>query len=170
MRMETERLILRRFEDGDIDALYAYLSDQEVVKWEPYEPIGREQTKAILQERMATDEMIAMELKENHTVIGNVYLGDRPFQAKELGYLLNRAYWGRGYAAEACAAVLERAFLEGTHRVYAECDPQNIRSWRLLERLGFRREAHLRQNVYFRVDGNGNPVWKDTFIYGKLKE
>ena len=169
MRTETERLILRRFEDGDIDALYAYLSDREVVEWEPYEPIGREQTKEILQERMATDEMIAMELKDNHTVIGNVYLGDRPFQAKELGYLLNRAYWGYGYATEACAAVLERAFLEGTHRVYAECDPENERSWRLLERLGFRREAHLWQNVYFWRDVHGNPIWKDTYIYGKLK-
>lgn len=169
MRIETERLILRKFDAGDEEDLYAFLSDSEVVKWEPYEPITREQAEAALQERRKTDEMIAIELKEKHVLIGNVYLGDRPFCAKELGYLLNRTYWGRGYASEACAAVVKKAFEDGVHRVYAECDPENTRSWRLLERLGFEREAHLHSNVFFWRDGQGNPIWKDTFIYGKRK-
>lgn len=169
MRIETERLILRKFEAGDEEDLYAFLSDIEVVKWEPYAPMTRAQAADALQARMATDEMIAMELKNNRRVIGNVYLGSRPFDAKEIGFLLHQAYWGQGYAQEACAAVLERVFQEGTHRVYAECDPENERSWRLLERLGFRREAHLWQNVYFWRDAHGNPLWKDTYIYGKLK-
>lgn len=170
MRIETERLILRGFEAEDEVALYTYLSDQEVVKWEPYEPITREQTKAVLQERMATDEMIAMEMKESHTVIGNVYMGKRPFEAAEMGYILHRAYWGQGYAQEACRAAMAQAFAAGVHRIYAECDPENIRSWKLLERLGFNREGHLRQNVYFHTDGDGKPIWKDTFVYGRLKE
>lgn len=169
MRIETERLILRLFESGDEAALYAYLSDKEVVKWEPYAPITRDQIGEVLRERMASDEMIAIELKENHTVIGNVYLGKSAFRARELGYLLNRAYWGRGYATEACTAAVEKAFADGAHRVYAECDPGNEKSWRLLERLGFIREAHLRENVYFWLDENGCPIWKDTYIYGKLK-
>lgn len=169
MRIETERLILRRFEAGDEEALYAFLSDAEVVKWEPYRPIAREEAKDALGSRMETDEMIAIVLKENQQVIGNVYLGERPFFAKELGYLLNRAYWGRGYATEACRAVVEKAFEEGMHRVYAECDPGNEKSWRLLERLGFVREGHLHGNVYFWQDEKGNPIWKDTYIYGKVK-
>ena len=53
-------------------------------------------------------------------------------------------------------------------RIYAECDPLNTRSWKLLEALGFRREAHLLQNVYFWKDEGGKPIWKDTYIYGKL--
>ena len=57
------------------------------------------------------------------------------------------------------------AFREGAHRVYAECDPRNTASWKLLEAGGFRREAHFRQNIWFRTDENGEPVWKDTYVY-----
>ena len=60
------------------------------------------------------------------------------------------------------------AFAAGVHRIYAECDPENENSWRLLERLGFSREAHLRQNVYFWKDTDGNPIWKDTYVYARL--
>ncbi len=57
---------------------------------------------------------------------------------------------------------------EGTHRVYAECDPRNTASWKLLERSGLRREAHFRQNIRFRKDAAGEPVWKDTCVYAVL--
>ena len=60
-------------------------------------------------------------------------------------------------------------FRDGAHRVYAECDPRNLPSWRLLERLGFRREAHFRQNLYFRKDAGGAPIWKDTYVYALLE-
>ena len=61
-------------------------------------------------------------------------------------------------------------FSKGIHRIYAECDPDNAPSWRLLESLGFRKEAHYRKNVYFWKDHNGNPVWKDTFVYALLND
>lgn len=64
--------------------------------------------------------------------------------------------------------MINQAFASGVHRIYAECDPQNENSWRLLESLGFRREAHLRKNVYFWRDEDGNPRWKDTYLYAKL--
>lgn len=46
----------------------------------------------------------------------------------------------------------------------------NVNSWHLLEKLGFTREAHLCQNVYFNTDANGNPIWKDTFVYAILNK
>ncbi len=55
-----------------------------------------------------------------------------------------------------------------TNARISECDPENTNSWRLLEALGFTREAFLRQNVYFWKDENENPIWKDTYIYGLL--
>ena len=168
MRIETDRLILRNFEEKDLEDLYAMLSDGEVVKYEPYLPMDREAVKQELLQRMGSDEFLAMELKENGRVIGNVYLGKRPFDSAELGYLLARAYWKQGYAGEACRAAVEQVFNGGVHRIYAECDPENAASWRLLERLGFEREARLKQNVFFWRDREGNPIWKDTFIYGKL--
>ena len=168
MRIETARLILRPFEEKDLEDLYALLSDGEVVKYEPYLPMDREAVRQELLQRIGSDEFLAMELKENGRVIGNVYLGKRPFDSAELGYLLARAHWKQGYAGEACRAAVAYLFGQGVHRIYAECDPENTASWRLLERLAFEREAHLKQNVFFWRDREGNPIWKDTFIYGKL--
>lgn len=168
--IETPRLLLRRYREGDLEDLHQYLSDPEVVRFEPYRPMDMEETKDELQRRINSGEMIAVELKDAGKLIGNVYLGRREFQSMELGYVFNRAYWGRGLAAEACRAVLEQAFAQGTHRVYAECDPENESSWRLLEALGFEREGFLRQNVFFWADEDGSAIWKDTYIYGKLNE
>ena len=61
--------------------------------------------------------------------------------------------------------MIGNAFGKGFHRVCAECDPRNERSWKLLEKAGMRRETHFRQNIYFRRDANGAPVWKDTYVY-----
>ena len=87
--------------------------------------------KQELLQRMGSDEFLAMELKENGCVIGNVYLGKRPFDSAELGYLLARAYWKQGYAGEACRAAVAYLFGQGVHRIYAECDPENTASWLL---------------------------------------
>lgn len=166
--IETERLILRRYKKEDLQDLFEYVSDTKVVEYEPYKPLTLNETKENLNWRMETDEMIAIEMKHSHKMIGNVYMGKREFESLELGYVLNRNYWGFGYAAEACKALIQQAFSNGIHRIYAECDPENKNSWKLLESLGFRREAHLRKNVYFWKDENGKAIWKDTFIYAKL--
>lgn len=71
--LQTERLRLRRFQDSDLQDLYEYLSDEEVVRYEPYKPMSLEETKDNLAWRVSTDEMIAVELKEKHKLIGNVY-------------------------------------------------------------------------------------------------
>ena len=128
-----------------------------------------EETKEKLAWRMGTQEMIAAELKDTHKMIGNVYLGKREFEALEMGFVFNRNYQRKGYAAESCRALIDLAFRAGIHRVFAECDPDNASSWRLLEALGFRREAHLRENVFFWRDENGAPLWKDTYVYGRLR-
>lgn len=166
--LETDALVLRRFRESDLEDLYEYLSDGEVVKYEPYKPMDRAEVRENLQWRISTDEMIAVELKAEHKLIGNVYLGKRDFSSLELGYVFNRSYWGCHFAKESCAALIERAFSQGVHRIYAECDPENPNSWKLLEALGLTREAHLRQNVFFWRDEQGRPIWKDTFVYAIL--
>lgn len=168
MIAETERLILRRYKKEDLQDLFEYLSDQEVVEYEPYRPLTLNETKENLEWRIGTEEMIAVELKNSHKMIGNVYLGKREFEALEIGYVFNRNYWGHGYALESCSMLIQQAFSNDIHRIYAECDPRNKSSWKLLEALEFQREAHLRKNVYFWKDENGKPIWKDTYIYAKL--
>lgn len=165
--VETERLILRRYMPSDLEDLYEYLSDPEVVAYEPYRPMTKEEVRENLNWRISTEEMIAVELKATGKMIGNVYLGKREFDALEIGYVFRRDAWGKGYAQESCEKLIDLAFRNGAHRIFAECDPQNRNSWALLERLGFEREAHLKKNVYFWRDESGRPIWKDTYIYAK---
>ena len=167
---ESERLILRRYKKDDMLDLFEYLSDKEVVKYEPYKPLSFDETKENLEWRIGTDEMIAVELKNMHKMIGNVYMGKRDFEALEIGYVFNQNYWGNGYAAESCKALIKQAFSNGVHRIYAECDPDNKNSWKLLEALEFQREAHFRKNVYFWRDETGKEIWKDTYVYAKLND
>ena len=69
MILETERLILRRYTADDLNDLYEYLSDDEVVRFEPYKAMSLEETKGNLEWRIGTDEMIAVELKSEHKMI-----------------------------------------------------------------------------------------------------
>ena len=168
--LETERLLLRPFREGDRADLYEFLSQLEHDEFEGYPGISYENCLEQLQTRLGSEEYFALELKESGKVVGNVYCGSRDFRAKEVGCIVNERFRRRGYAADALSAVVADAFRSGVHRVYAECDPRNERSWRLLECVGFRREAHLRQNIYFHVDAQGEPIWKDTYVYALLNE
>lgn len=166
--IETHRLILRNFKNEDYEDLYEFLSQRKDDILEGYPEITYDNGKEHLKYRVGSDEFIAIELKENAKVIGNVYIGNREFETKEIGYIINKNYQRRGYASEAVKAVIEREFANKTHRIFAECAPQNECSWRMMERLGFAREACFRQNVYFRKDKNGNPIWQDTYVYSLL--
>ena len=103
-------------------------------------------------------------------MIGNIYYGNRDDEAREVGYIINARYRRQGFACEALCAVIENGFRQGVHRIYAACDARNTASWKLLEKAGLEREAHLRQNVFFHRDANGAPIWKDTLIYAILNE
>ena len=167
--IRTERLLLRPFRESDYDDLFEFLVQLEDDEFEGYPGITYENGREHLKYRLGSKEFYAMELTESGKVIGNIYCGSRDFAAKEVGYIVNKRYQRRGCAAEALTAVIAQAFREGVHRVYAECDPGNVPSWKLLEKVGLRREAHLRQNIWFRRDENGAPVWKDTLIYAILE-
>ena len=126
-RIETQRLLLRPFEKTDYDDLFELLSQRKYDEFEAYPEITY----------------------ENGRVIGNVYFGNRDFEAKEVGYIINKNYQRQGYASEAIKAVIDDGFKNNVHRVYAECNPNNTCSWQLLEHLHFKREAFFKQNVYF---------------------
>ena len=162
--------MLRPFRETDRADLYEFLAQLEDDEFEGYPGITWENCLPHLRERLESTEYLAIELKETGRVIGNICLGDRDCMAKEAGCIVNERFRRRGYAAEALSAAVDDAFRSGVHRVYAQCDPRNERSWRLLEKVGFRREALLRQNVFFHRDALGEPIWKDTFIYARLNE
>lgn len=103
-------------------------------------------------------------------MIGNIYYGNRDFAAKEVGYIINKHHQRQGFAFEALRAVINDAFANGVHRVFAECDPRNTCSWKLLEKVGLEREAHFKQNVFIKRDQNGKPLWKDTYVYAIVND
>lgn len=165
--MRTQRLELRRFLPKDWEQVHAYLSDPEVVAFEPYDPKTPEESREFAAFAADSPDFWAVCLEG--VLIGQVYFSKGEQDTWELGYVFHRGYWGRGFAVEACRALLGEAFRSwGAHRAEANCDPGNSPSWRLLERLGFRREGVFLENVFFRRDGAGNPVWKDTYTYGLL--
>ncbi len=168
--IETQRLLLRPFEQKDYDDLYEFLSQRREEQFEAYPGITCENGREHLAYRLGSGDFFAMELKQTGKVIGNIYFGARDFDAREVGYIVNKDYQRRGYAGEALKALLAWGFENGLHRAYAECDPRNECSWALLEKMGFRREALLRQNVWFQRDDQGTPIWQDTYVYAMLAQ
>ncbi len=80
---------------------------------------------AEIESRSNSDEFYAIELKKEQKVIGNIYLGHRDFNTRELGYVLNKNYLHMGYGSAAALAAIRYAFSIGVHRVYAETCPEN---------------------------------------------
>jgi RimJ/RimL family protein N-acetyltransferase len=172
--IETERLLLREFRAEDEQDIHEYASDPEVVRLMIWGPNTPEITKTYLtkeliaQERWPRSEIgLAIELKSERRAIGSIGLRikDERNRAADLGYVLNRAYWGQGYMVEAGLAVLDAAFRAmELHRVWATCDPRNRASYRVMEKLGMRREAH------FRKDAMDKGEWHDSYLYAILAE
>lgn len=169
--MKTERLFIRKFTPDDWRDLYEYLSREEVVKFEPYEVFTEEASQQEAVRRSKDSSFWAVCLNDSGKLIGNIYLAKQDFDTWELGYVFNADYQGNGYATEAAKALLNDVFNnQKAYRVIAMCNPLNTSSWRLLERLGFRKEGHLLKNIYFKKDKDGNPIWSDTYEYAILAE
>ena len=170
MRIETERLIIRNFTLEDEADLCEYMLQRVNAKFEAYPDFTASKSKAEIEFRSKSDEFFAIELKSEHKVIGNIYMGKRDFNSRELGYVLNEKYQRQGYGSEAAKAIMQYYFKEGMHRIFAETCPDNIASWKTMEKIGMQREAHLRKNVSFHQDAEGNPIYWDTYIYAMLKD
>jgi [ribosomal protein S5]-alanine N-acetyltransferase len=171
--IETDRLKVRAFLPDDAVDLHEYLSDPAVYVFEPGAPVSLAEANEMAQQRALGSDFWAVELKENRKQIGHLYFNRvDPDERKmwELGYIFNPEYQKQGFASEAARALVEYAFrnLE-VHRIMARCDPRNTPSWKLLEGIGFRREAHFRMYGFFRRDAQGHPLWHDAYEYAMLE-
>ncbi|EIM75358.1 acetyltransferase [Nitratireductor aquibiodomus RA22] len=109
---------------------------------------------------------LAVIRREDSALLGEVLLkmASKDALQAEIGYIFSPDFSGEGYATEAVRMMLDIGFSEyGFHRIFARLDPLNKGSVGVVERLRFRREAHLLQNDRF------NGVWGDEFIYALLK-
>lgn len=169
--LETERLVLRPFEETDAEGLHACLGDEEVVRYEPYGAMTMEECR-LEAARRASDEAFWAVCLADGTLIGNLYLsGADEFGTREIGYVFARACWHKGYATEAARRLVAYAFERlATRRIIALCDTRNAASFALMERLGMRREGEFKKNVGFKTDAHGNAIWTDSYQYAILKE
>lgn len=172
--IETERLRLRSYGDGDLDDLHAIRSRPEVVRYLYGEVRTRHEVEAMLAERIAAtslwedDDMLvlAVERRDDGRVIGDVTLWLRSAEHRqgEIGFAFHPDAQGQGFAREAATAVLELAFGRvRLHRVFGRTDARNEASAALMGRLGMRQEAHLRENEIFKG------AWGDELIFAVLE-
>lgn len=172
--IETARLRLREFRPEDELDIHEYASDPEVVRLMIWGPNTRELTRAFLARTLEEQKEwprnsvgLAIELKGEGRVIGSIGLRvkDERNRAADIGYVLARRYWGYGYMPEAAHAIVDAAFRRaGLHRVWATCDPRNRASYRVMEKIGMRREAHFRKNAFEKNE------WRDSYLYAVLAE
>ena len=148
--IETKRLILRQIVDSDAEDIFAYSRGPNTGRdagWKPHETL--EETRLIMQEIFLEQESVfGMVLKETGVMIGSVGLIDDPLRendsARMLGYALGEEFWGQGFMTEAADAVVTYGFEEmHLDLISATCYPFNLRSKRVLEKLGFRYEGTL---------------------------
>ena len=173
-RIITPRLALRAFRPEDAQDVYEYLSIPEIYRFEPGEPVDRRRAKELATEMSTAPDFWAVEFRADRMVMGQIYFKQMEplhMMTWELGYIISPSYQRQGYASEAISALLTEGFASaGIHRVVANCNPDNKASWRLLERMGFRREGLHRKNVFFRKDPSGKPLWTDTLVYAILED
>ena len=168
--IETERLLLRPYTDADLDDLCAIRSRPDVLRYLYEEVQTREEVAAALERRkrrgVLSEEgaglVLAVERKAVPGVIGDVSLfwASREHRQGEIGYIFHPDHQGKGYATEATRVMLRLGFEDlGLHRIAARCDARNDASWRLMERLGMRREAHLRENEFVKGEWTGELIY-----------
>lgn len=171
--LTTPRLRLRFIDDGDVDAVYRLFTDPEALRYWSFEPwTDRAQAEETVRDTLAAyaDGSIltfAITLAASGEMIGKCRLSKFSGQNRraEIGYILDRAHWGNGYAKEALAALVGHAFGPlDLLRIEADIDPRNRASAVVLERLHFVHEGHLRQRWI--VAGEVC----DTDFYGLLRQ
>jgi RimJ/RimL family protein N-acetyltransferase len=171
--LTTERLVLRPFTRGDVDAVHSYRRREDVARYLFDVPLSREECALAVQQRTGqvaleaeSDKIIlAVDLATGGVLIGEVSLIWRSVDARqgELGWIFDPGFQGQGYATEAANAMLDLGFGPGDmHRITARCDVRNEASWRLMERIGMRREAHFREHAIFKGE------WDEEFVYAIL--
>jgi RimJ/RimL family protein N-acetyltransferase len=171
--VRTERLVLRRLADGDMPTIFAYRSRSDVAEW-----IGGTALDVDSLAARFGDGATAVIVELDGRLIGDLMVRVRDAYAQrevaesaagveaELGWTFDPAYQRRGLATEAIRALIGICFDDlGLRRVVAACFSANEPSWRLMERVGMRREAHHVKDSLHRDHG-----WQDEYVYALLAD
>lgn len=172
-QLQTSRMRIRRFRDSDLESFFAYRNDPEVARYQGWDvPYPREKALEFIEEMKLKDPLLqgewfqaAIEEIGTGEMVGDVayYLKKEDPQAY-IGCSIARAHWRKGYGMEAIRRLLSYLFDElNLHRVIAITDVENISSFSMLDRMGFRREGHFVENLM--IKGH----WASEYYYAMLQ-
>lgn len=165
INLETERLYLRNYDTKDFDDVYAYFSREEVARYEDFDPMTKDEVKDLIEEWKDMDNRLVAVLKDSGKVIGSVGYWIDEDEDYSIDYDFNPDYGKCGYATEAAAKVVDYLFSEKKiPKIYGDCDVENEGSFKLMERIGFKRIKQL-DNESYKDDKEGNPILISIYIY-----
>ncbi len=175
MELRTKRLYIRPVETQDTKSIFNYRSDHETNKYLSLVPTSVddisdfiEKTSKEINKPGTWFQLVIIE-HTSKKLIGDIGIhfldNDSENKQVEIGYTLDKDYRGKGYATEALREIIDYLVNKlNKHRIIASIDPTNINSIKLIERLGFRKEAHFIKSLYFHGE------WVDDLIYAILHD
>lgn len=169
--LSNERLSLREFTKNDWIDVHLYASQDIVCQFQPWGPNTEADSKQFVNQVIKDSAKIprtriALAIIYNETMIGAGELNIRDLANKvgEVAYIINPDYWGKGIATEVATLLIDFGFRElKLHRIFATCDPRNIGSSKVLEKVGMTLEGKIREDLLIK-DG-----WRDSLLYSILE-
>ncbi len=174
LEINSDRLLLRSIRLDDAEAIFKYRSDAIINQYQGWIPKTINDVCDFIKNRVSstidifdTWYQLVIIKKENNELIGDVgihFLDSDKYQA-EIGCTLGKNQHGKGYATEALKETINYLINElNKRRIVTSIDPRNIKSIRMVERLGFRKEAHFKESIMM------NGEWVDDLVYAILKD
>ncbi|WKA54614.1 GNAT family N-acetyltransferase [Planococcus shixiaomingii] len=171
---ESERFYFREFLESDWTDIHEYASQAAVSQYQPWGPNLPQESQVYVNDVLTdakknprTRFVFAVVLKETGKVIGagEINVRDAANKGGEIGYIINPAFWGQGFATETAKLLLQYGFSElNLHRIYAKCDPRNTASRTVLEKIGMLKEGMMRENLLLKEG------WRDSLLYALLEQ
>jgi RimJ/RimL family protein N-acetyltransferase len=171
--LESDRLRIRQFQDSDLEPFWAYRDDPDVARYQGWDvPFLREKALEFVAEMKAKNPNIqgewfqaAIEERSTGEMVGDTaYFVKKDNPQAYIGCTIARTHWRKGYGFEATRRLLDYLFGEfDLHRVIAITDVENVASFSVLDRIGFRREGHFVENLMFKGK------WASEYHYAMLK-
>lgn len=149
-KLETKRLVLRRYNESDIDAFYEILHDDRLHKYIPFPDLTKDEELEYIKKCMdeADDskyEKWAIVLKVNNVTIGNISVNtvNKKHNYCNVGYVVRCDYWGNGYAGEALKTVSDYLLDSGYYLVECSCNELNTQSSKAMIKAGFKKDGYI---------------------------